>query len=249
VDLTGTSIGGELRLGSSLHESTKWKPNAIVILTNTDVGALQDTQHAWPDRVMLDGFTYSHLGGLGSEKSGSQVNQNSGNKKDEASKNMIDRDSKWYIAWLDSQGQFSYSPYQELANRFTKLGYQDRAQDILFAARERERKGSGGFYWVWLTLMKVFIGYGHRLYYSLFWIFGLVHLGALVFRSTHEARLHRMPYGIAYSFDMLLPVIKLREKHYSIDLKGPARYYFYVHKLMGYILASFLAAGLSGLTK
>jgi hypothetical protein len=48
---------------------------------------------------------------------------------------------------------------------------------------------------------------------------------------------------------MLLPIVKLREYHYSVDLKGWARYYFYVHKLMGYVLASFLIAGIAGLTK
>jgi len=58
-----------------------------------------------------------------------------------------------------------------------------------------------------------------------------------------------MPYGIAFSFDMLLPIVKLRDYHYTVDLKGWARYYFYFHKLMGYLLASFLIAGLTGLTK
>jgi hypothetical protein len=58
-----------------------------------------------------------------------------------------------------------------------------------------------------------------------------------------------MPDGIAYSLDMLLPIMKLREGHADIDLKGWARYWFYLDKLMGYVLASFLIAGLSGLTK
>ena len=52
-----------------------------------------------------------------------------------------------------------------------------------------------------------------------------------------------------YSLDLLLPVVRLREQHYDIDLQGRVRYYFYVHQIMGYVLASFLIAGLSGLTK
>jgi hypothetical protein len=35
----------------------------------------------------------------------------------------------------------------------------------------------------------------------------------------------------------------------DIDLKSWARYYFYFHQLMGYVIAAFLAAGLSGLVK
>jgi hypothetical protein len=58
-----------------------------------------------------------------------------------------------------------------------------------------------------------------------------------------------MPHGYSYSFDMLLPIIQLRPSHYDIDLKGRARYYFYVHKIIGWALASFLVAGLAGLTK
>ena len=47
-------------------------------------------------------------------------------------------------------------------------------------------------------------------------------------------------------------IFEFRKMHYEIDFIGgwrPARYYFYFHKLMGYVLASFLIAGLSGLTK
>jgi len=29
-----------------------------------------------------------------------------------------------------------------------------------------------------------------------------------------------LPVGLSYSFDMLLPIIKLRDAHYQIDLAG-----------------------------
>jgi hypothetical protein len=48
---------------------------------------------------------------------------------------------------------------------------------------------------------------------------------------------------------MLLPIIRLREKNYDIDIDGPPQFYSYFHKIMGYILASFLIAGLAGLAK
>jgi len=62
-------------------------------------------------------------------------------------------------------------------------------------------------------------------------------------------RKHGLPMGLSYSFDMLLPIIELRDAHYAIDLKGWPRYYFYAHKIAGFVLASFLMAGISGLTK
>jgi hypothetical protein len=48
---------------------------------------------------------------------------------------------------------------------------------------------------------------------------------------------------------MLLPFITLRKAHDDVDLEGFARYYFYFHKVMGFVLGSFLLAGLSGITK
>ncbi|TCF96875.1 hypothetical protein BZM26_34910 [Paraburkholderia strydomiana] len=60
---------------------------------------------------------------------------------------------------------------------------------------------------------------------------------------------YHMPHGYAYSFDMLLPLIKLRDKHYDIDIESSARYYFYFHKLAGWALGSFIVAALAGLTK
>ena len=63
-------------------------------------------------------------------------------------------------------------------------------------------------------------------------------------KAENQARV-----GFWYSLDLLLPIIQLRPKHYEIDLQGSVRYYFYFHQIMGYVLASFLIAGLSGLTK
>ena len=50
-----------------------------------------------------------------------------------------------------------------------------------------------------------------------------------------------------YSIDLLLPIIQLRKSHYDIELEGRTRDYFYVHQIMGYVLATVLIAWLSGL--
>ena len=47
-----------------------------------------------------------------------------------------------------------------------------------------------------------------------------------------------MPFGLAFSFDTLLPIIRLRDRHHQIDLNAWVRYYFYEHKIMGYVPAS-----------
>ncbi len=54
---------------------------------------------------------------------------------------------------------------------------------------------------------------------------------------------------IYYTLDTLLPIIELDRERHTFTLTGIVRAYFYGLKIMGYILASFLAAGITGLTE
>jgi len=229
LDLTGTQVRGEFRLAD-----TVWEKNAKLILRNMEVGALQDSPEAWPDDLELEGFTYDRLGGF----------------MVDSTNEMVVRDVSRFKEWLEKQKSHSPQPYKQLANVLQKTGHKEKADDILYYGKERERSKATGLNWLWLTLLWIFIGYGYRIWYALVWVIAFVTIGACIFRRTEEANRNKMPYGFAYSFDMLLPIIKLRECHYDIDLSGwRSRYYFYFHKIMGYVLASFLIAGLSGLTK
>lgn len=250
LDLTGVRIDGELRLGSEELrlgskkipkfplKATVWDGDgeSKLILRNTLAGAVQYREGAWPKNLELDGFEYNGMVGYdvtGQKQFGVQT-------------------SKKLIEWLKKDKSFSPQPYEQLASVLRVAGHDGKASDILFAGKERERADAKGFKWFGLTLLTYSIGYGYgfRYFYSLIWIGVLVAVGAFVLRATGESKRLRMPYGISYSLDMLLPIIRLREWHYDeVDLRSPARYYFYFHKLMGYVLASFLIAGLSGLTK
>jgi hypothetical protein len=48
---------------------------------------------------------------------------------------------------------------------------------------------------------------------------------------------------------MLIPLVKLRDAHSKDDPRGLVLYYFYAHRMFGWILASFIAAGVAGLVK
>lgn len=43
--------------------------------------------------------------------------------------------------------------------------------------------------------------------------------------------------------------MRLDDGNYSLQLHGAARNYIYLHTLVGYVLASFVLAGLAGLTE
>lgn len=229
VNFAGTQISGELGLGSSRASPTHWSPKSMLILRDTSVGEIQDLEKSWPNKLDLNGFTYRNWGGpsVGGP--------------------MVDRPADWFEGWLGKQASYTTAPYQQLASVLREHGQPDVADDVLYAGKERERAQSEGLRYIWLTANRLVIGYGYHVEWALIWISGFLLAGIMALSLTGEGCKNSMPYGIAYSFDMLLPIIRLREKHYQIDL-GPVRYYFYLHKIAGFVLASFLIAGLSGLT-
>ena len=161
---------------------------------------------------------------------------------------MISRSGEWFDNWLGKQAAYTPAPYQQLAAILREQGRSDDADEILYAGKERERAQSSSLHYLWLSVNKLFIGYGYHVWWTLLGVAVLLLAWVLFLWFSGEGRKHGMPYGFIYSFDMLLPIIRLREKHYKIDLIGCVRYYFYLHKIMGFVLASFLIAGLSGLT-
>jgi uncharacterized protein YjbI with pentapeptide repeats len=238
LNLSATSIGGELSL-----ERMQWQRNGQIKLRNTSVGTVADDKDAWPSdlRVSLGGFVYQRWGGL---------NEEAVSPDDKPAKHPVG----WYSRVVERNNVYSKQPYEQLAGVLKVSGYADAADDILFAEKQRELFDPQTSIPEKLQkfLLMIFIGFGHRVYYAIPWTLFFVVLGAFVVTRTKEGRDANLRYGLAYSLDVLIPLIKLREAHYKIDFVGgrrPARYYFYLHKIMGFVLASFLIAGLSGLTK
>jgi hypothetical protein len=232
VDLTGTQIDSELMVGSP-GAHTQWPDNSALWLRNAKADAIQDLPDAWPAQIDLSGFTYRTLGGRNATPQDA----------------MADRPVSWFVSWLAKQNPYTPAPYEQLATVLRHSGRSGVADEILYAGKERERGTVDFRHRLWMTTIRALIGYGYHIEWALFWVAGFVIAGIAVLRISGEGPRNRMPYGIVYSFDMLLPVIRLRDKHYQIDLHGWARYYFYLHKIMGYVLASFLIAGIAGITK
>ena len=212
--------------------------NGTLIMGGLEVGNLQDVPESWPDtlKLQLDGFVYHNLGGL------------SGNDRTD----MATREISWLKEWLGKQRSYSPRPYQQLAKVLKNAGYEDKATEILFEGKKRQQKETKTLspnWWV-LFLQWSFIGYGYHNFRVLYWVLILCGLGMLTLHRSGQDVAHRMKYwGLCYSLDMLLPIIELHKPNYDIVLEGWVRVYFYVHKIFGYLLASFLIAGLSGLTK
>ncbi len=251
IDLTGTSISKEFRLSSKhLDKRTdagpaKWQEESKLTLLNTKVGVLQDSISSWPKylKVELNGFTYGRLGDFIAD-----------NNKD-----LAKRDITWLKKWLNKQKKYSPQPYEHLASVLLKSGHVSMANSILYDGRERKRKEMATWrQWTYLSILNYVIGYGygHRIFRALYFVFGLVIIGVLVLRVSRQyckkdSNKKDLKYwGLAYSIDMLLPIIHLRKHHYDkIEMQGWVRVYFYVHQILGYALALFVITGLTGIVK
>jgi hypothetical protein len=165
----------------------------------------------------------------------------------------------YYSNWL-AKVDFTPSVVSWLQQKLKAVGNQTLADHvgILGKNHERDEAWMSGRYldWFALALSGLFIGYGYNAWLSGGWAFLFIVVGAVVFKTTSVARrhLHTAPHkafsSILFSFDMLLPFIQLRKEHHELHIREKfQRYYFYFHKIMGYVLGLFLIGALSGLTK
>lgn len=257
VDATGTAIAGELSLGSSPGSSTgrpPWRKDAGLVLRNAHVGAIQDLPdsdsmdshlNAWPARgkLELDGFSYERLGGWVAPSASAD---DSG---------MIRRPSSWYIDWLARDTSYTPHPYQQLATLFREVGANGKANDILYAGRERERSETSGLGWLGLSLLKWTIGYGIGFGYFLvlWWVIGLTLVGAIILwtNQTTVKKTKRFDWCVWASFDWMLPLIELDRAHTDFICNQPRwrLNWFYFQAITGYVLAAFIGAGVAGLTQ
>ncbi len=258
INLAGTKIAQDLRFGSPTAGTPEFSASGTVTLLNVSTGTIQDgiaipegadcrddRSNPWPRHLVLDGLSYQRLA-PSQERPGA---------------NMAERPEAWLTCWLELQAVYSPQPYDQLAATLTTMGYREKAAAILYASNERALATEPR--WekrLILWLDKALIGYGYRPYRAIGWVGFLVLVGALmlVVDSQYKkiAAIDQEPSRwsvafdcVGYSFDMLLPIIRLRERHYGVDLDGPARYYFYAHKIMGYVLAGFVAASTASLVK
>lgn len=159
---------------------------------------------------------------------------------------------------------FSPQPYEQLAKVLRASGEPDKADDILYAARERQRRGYRNDRerrkWLFMEAQKWTIGYGLGLRYFrvLFWVALFTLLGTELLRLFGNQPDHSWLQLFFASFDQLLPAITLDPSHEALFTTAPTDgspqpagliIYFYIHKLFGWLLGIFLLAGLAGLTQ
>ena len=242
LDLGSTSIQRELRLGD-VNAAITWTKDSFLNLRNTKAGALEDGgTTSWPTCLELDGFAYAGLGGGAVSGNGTA--------------GIAKRKAEEFTDWLNSYTCYSSQPYNYLAEILNKMGRSEVANQVLVESKNQERKLAWKhklyLKWFGMSLLQWTIGYGYgfRYFYSLIWVLALTLLGVWIIGTVDMGEMQDacLADRIGFSLDLLLPVIELNDK-YKIDFDGWQQIYFYIHKVMGFVLSSFVLAGLSGITK
>ncbi|WP_321935206.1 hypothetical protein [Paraburkholderia sp. J8-2] len=275
VSMSNTDIGGSLNFSeldftnfdassSRIHEldmqprrhpipavspPTEQNDGSFLNLAGTHIDEIRTAydEEAWPDVIILSGFSFNAFRVMDSSLTMIPIGLTA---------------KKWFPSWLERASIFSYDAYayRVVADFLEKSGETEAAAAVGFAGKNRQKTETcigllkpNAYDFVlpcaYLWLSWALVGYGYRLYLSILWAAFFVTVGTIVFKHMEDAYYSKVPIGLAYSFDMFLPLVKLREEHYKLDVKSRARYYLYVHKLAGWVLGSFIAAALTGLTK
>jgi len=214
-------------------------------------GKTKSSPGVWPKHINIDRFYYNHLRGT---PPGSA-----------ASEDLTDRRIRWFKIWLGSQKDYSPSPYQHCAKVLREAGQPNKAKEILFFAKEREKyeacKNGNWVRWLILVFLKWVIGYGLGWRFKMFpfvWALFVLVAGALIcFYSPDppnageavlvNKKLFWWCFGL--SLDRLLPLVQFCKDYTDYIFQGWQRAWFIGQTLFGWALALFIAAGLAGVGK
>ncbi len=226
LKLGNASIVGTFQLNLP---SGFWTANSLLNLQGTDIGVLRNDDWNWPSVMYLEGM---HFGLIGVELP------------------KLDRgciDGGW-SQWLGGMASYSPQPYQQLAKYLTDSGDAADASCVLQTGETRSlrqmRPLRRVIYW---TYGKV-AGFGYAPEQAFYFVALFVIIGMLVLRLTGEGKRHGIPIGLFYSLSQLVPLVSLDKRFDDIELTGAARYYFYLHKIVGWVIVGFLTAALTSLS-
>ena len=247
LNLTGARVGNQLVFGAG-GDTVRWASSEdgegrtrspLIILWDASVAGLVDDAGSWPEdlQMMIRDFRYERLTPYGPREEGIGKL----------------RETSWYVAWLARDLSNSFQPYTQLARVLSHYGEDGKARDILVAGRERKRTQLAWWsperWWLWALCWTIGYGYGAGELRALYWAVLFILFGGLIALFKAKPLADGEQPGFWYAIDMLLPGIQLNGQYRHVEMTGWPRYYFRVHRLVGYLLLFFVVAGLTGLAE
>jgi len=275
VDLSGAEIKGQLLLGAE----TAWRADATLNLRSAHVAAVQDGGGAWPRTLHLAGFAYDRLGGFAGEDYSDYHRrpnawfldwlrrtrnlQEAHQPHDRTLAARIER-AVGRLAGCGGSRDIGHrsETYERLARALRAIGRNDAADEVLFTSRDIARRNAQPWRALGLWLSRWVIGYGiGRGYLNAAIVAMAIALVGMGVIAADRALLGPQPgleaKGTAWMFfaalDHLLPIVTLDKEFGDLLparlLGWGAKLWFWCTALFGWVLGSFLVAGLAGLTQ
>jgi uncharacterized protein YjbI with pentapeptide repeats len=267
LDLSAANIRGELNLGSGSKKVVAKR----LKLTNTSVNTVQcpDNVEAWP-ALELNGFTYSRLG-----RKVPGINRPMDQHSYQWFKSWLEKDAahsrqpyEQAAAVLEAMGH---------PTKADKLRYAGKEQDRKGSLPEHPARWAWlGLLKITIGYgygLKYFWSLGWVAVFALTGMFVIKNANIETIGATHaqpsskasctaikgqtvdpalvRGQLQNCPLDqLAFSIETLVPIIRFDDKYKNVVVTGwGARGYFYFQEIVGALLASFVIAGLSGITK
>jgi hypothetical protein len=219
LDLRGANL-------TDLMLLPRQQPINTVDLTGTKIRTLYDKQQTWPITLVLTGFSYERF----------------------ANEQISVKDR---LRWLQLQsGGYNPEIYDQLIASYRRIGQEQAARKVGVAKQWRRRHAFSPLNWLWYAT----VGYGYRTWLAGLWLAGFIVLGTVIFSHAYPHQFveavgkHAMFSPLGYTLDVLLPVVDLGEKSGWIP-HGYALYWSWTLTIAGWVLATAVIAGLTGVLK
>ncbi|MFK4064548.1 membrane-associated oxidoreductase [Streptomyces sp. NPDC029674] len=194
-----------------------------VTLRSCQLELLHVPPGSWPDRVRLDGLTYTRIG-----------------PREPAERwlRVLERDTEGYVPYA----------YEQLTAAYRRSGDDAAARTVQLAKERRHRATLARPARAWGHLQDVTVGYGFRPTRAAAWLLSLLLAGSVTFALREPRALKRDESpdfnALFYTLDLLLPIVDFgQERAYAAE--GAYQWFGYALVVLGWTLATTIAAGVT----
>jgi uncharacterized protein YjbI with pentapeptide repeats len=243
VSLAGSTVEGVLELYRKDH-TPSWEDAAVLDLRGTTVGGIDDAPKTWPRHLRLAGFTIEQAHGQGAA----------------SDLGFTGRNLSWYLDdWLGLDKEYSRESFTQLEGILRSVGRNRIADRIAMARIDREyqldKSLFGRLRQVVGMLYKSTVGFGYRPEWAIIPIAVLIAIGTWIARRLPQEHLddQQVCSRLVLSTQRLIPLISFGKGYDDVDVTSKdvprlVRRYFYVHAMLGYVLAAFLVTAIARIT-
>ncbi|MET7365963.1 oxidoreductase [Streptomyces sp. NPDC005566] len=209
----------------------------LVDLRSAQATWCQDSERSWPERVLLEGFTYGSIRFLDTPYT---AGQGETPVRDEVARRL---------AWVRRNPGYAPQPYEQLAGWYRQIGHDDDARRVLLAKQRHRRLTLSLSARAWGRLLDVTVGYGYRPWLAGVWLLTLTMLGTLAF-STHPPIPVKPGEGapfqpLVYTLDLLIPIGGLGQRGGWYWSDDGLQWLAYLLIAFGWMLTTAVLAGVT----